>query len=367
MRNHHVTAYTSQFESQVHRTDMAIDTAYDTTFDIGQVDQVDVAVAGISELFVRAGIVDDLRLVEELLLARMHAQQPELTRSGVHTIAAGGKRLRAALVLLSAQLGDYRLEHALHPAAAAELIHAASLVHDDLVDRATRRRGRETVYAHWGGDVALMLGDYLFALAAAEMALSSDRRIIRFYADAVQTIVEGELNPVTSVVPLQSALKQYLFKTGSKTAALFEAACKAGMTAAGGDDAAIAALGRFGYDLGMAFQIVDDVLDFVGDEQQLGKPAGNDVLQGTITLPLIYAAHRSDNPVLRAFGTTLQPTPEQVPAIVADVIALGGVERAHHVATRYARRALRHLDPFHGSVARPALVALTQFVVERQA
>lgn len=243
------------------------------------------AVITARDIFERAGIAHDLGRVEELLLERTASRSPFIAAAGAHTIRAGGKRLRAALVLLVGKLGDYSIERSIHPAASAELIHAASLVHDDLVDQADQRRGVATVHSSWNNDVALLLGDYFFALAAGEMALSPDPRIITFYAQAVQTIVEGELNPVMVVEPFDLAVSQYIYKIGCKTAALFEASCKAGIAAASGSDADIEAVGRFGYDLGVAFQIVDDVLDFVGDERTLGKPAGNDLRQGTITLP----------------------------------------------------------------------------------
>lgn len=361
-----MTTYISQYKHQVHSTKLAVGAALetDTTTDSGTRHRT--ASLDVQSLFAQAGLAEDLQHVEALLLERSQSRHVDLASSGKHMVQAGGKRLRAAMVLLAARLGDYQFERVLHPAASAELIHGASLVHDDLVDRAMRRRGRETVHNRWGNDVALMLGDYFFALAAAEMALSPDRRIIRFYADAVQIIVAGELSPVTMVAPLEQALEQYQFKIGSKTAALFEAACKAGITAAGGSESDIAALGRFGYDLGMAFQIIDDVLDFIGNEQHLGKPAGNDLLQGTITLPLIYAAHDSDNPLLHTVVEQFPLHYDQVQAIVDEVIAAGGVIRARARADYFARRALTHLAPFANQPAYHTLTNLTSFVIERQ-
>src|SRR5262249_49940125 len=162
----------------------------------------------------------------------------------------------------AARLGEYDLARAARPAVAIELLHAASLIHDDLVDHTLRRRGRVTVHARWDSHVALMLGDYFFALSANELASEPDPRIIGFYADAANTVVEGELRPVTQLEPIEVALAQYRYKIGCKTAALFEAACRAGIAVAGGSAEQIEALGGFGYDLGLAFQIVDDVLDF---------------------------------------------------------------------------------------------------------
>lgn len=361
-----MAAYISQYEDQVHSTGLAVGTAIDTEPTAEPPARRGVAGRDVQALFAAADLTDDLQRVEALLLDSTRSRQADLAFSGRHMVYSGGKRLRAALVLLAARLADYQFDRVLHPAASAELIHVASLVHDDLVDRAARRRGQETVHNRWGNDVALMLGDYFFALAAAEMALSPDPRIIRFYADAVQIIVEGELSPVMVVTPLEQALDQYFFKIGSKTAALFEAACKAGMTAAGGSEADIAALGRFGYDLGLAFQVVDDVLDFIGNEQQLGKPAGNDLLQGTITLPLIYAANAGNSPLLQTVVEQFPLDSEQVQAIVAAVIAAGGVARARAKAGYFARRALVHLAPFVDLPAYQTLAELTNFVTERQ-
>lgn len=324
-------------------------------------------VASLEEIFGRANIADDLAAVERRLLERTASRSSLLAESGAYTIAAGGKRLRAALVLLAARLGEYNLDRAMHPAAAVELLHGASLIHDDLVDHADRRRGRVTVHTRWGNGVALMLGDYFFALSADELSAEPDSRIIRFYADAAHTVVEGELSPVTQLEPFSVALDQYIYKIGCKTAALFVAACKAGMAVSGGTAEQIEAVGRFGYDLGLAFQIVDDVLDFIGDEATLGKPAGNDLREGTWTLPLLYAVDSSNDPMLRAVAETGHVKPEQVPYLVDLVVKNGGVARAMHEARYIADRALRHLDGFPPSPTKRALADVCEFVLARRA
>lgn len=320
----------------------------------------------IQQLFSRAHIEEELSLIEQLLLGRTISQSTPIAAAGAHIVRSGGKRLRAALTLLAAQLGAYSFEQTKHAAAAVELIHAASLVHDDLVDRTHRRRGHVTVHARWDNDVALMLGDYFFALAAAEMALCSDPRIIMFYAQAVQTIVTGELHPVTVVEPFDIAMRQYLYKTGAKTAALFEAGCKAGITTSGGSDEEIAALGQYGYDLGLAFQIVDDILDFIGNEQVLGKPAGNDLRQGTITLPIIYAVANSDSQFLRELVYATNVSDTQVLQAIGEVVLSGGVQQAQAEAARYVASACAHLDRFPATNAKHALLELAQFVLTRQ-
>ena len=324
-------------------------------------------VGGVLELFERAQLMTDLEAVEQLLLVRATSQSEVITSASTHTIRSGGKRLRAALALLAARLGQYDLPNVIHAAAAVELIQAASLVHDDLVDQAARRRGRVTVHARWDNDVALMVGDFFFALASREMALSPDPRIITYYAQAVQTIVEGELSPVTLIEPVATALEQYYYKTGAKTASLFEAACKAGMAAGGGDEGQIVALGRYGFALGMAFQIIDDILDFTSDEVTLGKPAGNDLRQGTITLPLIYAVARTGSSRLRALIEQGLPTEAQVRAAIAEVTAAGGIDAAMAEARRFISEASAQLAAFPASPAHRALVDLAHFVIYREA
>jgi len=320
----------------------------------------------LNEILQRADIVDDLTSIERLLLERTRSTSALLSASGSYTIAAGGKRLRATLVLLSARLGEYDFDRASHPAIAVELLHTASLIHDDLVDNAGQRRGRTTVHSRWDKDVALMLGDYLFALAANELADEPDPRIIRFYVSAAQTMVEGELSPVTQLEPLDIALGQYFRKIGAKTAVLFEAACKSGIAVTGGTPEQVEALGRFGHDLGLAFQIIDDVLDFVGDEIVLGKPAGNDLREGTLTLPLIYAVSNSTTPILHELARTARPDPVRVPQIIAAVRAAGGDASAMREARNLIERAKSHLSIFPPSATRRTLSELGEFVLNRQ-
>lgn len=321
----------------------------------------------MSQLPVPSALLADLEQVDQIILERVQPRLAVIRIAGQHILTSGGKRIRAALTLLSAQLGRYDLAQVLHSAAAVELIHAASLVHDDLVDQAERRRGAVTVHTRWNGDVALMVGDYLFALAAAEMALAPDPRIIGFFSRGVMTICEGELSPVVNVAPLDLAMEQYLYKIGCKTAALFEAGCKAGLVCGGGMPEQIDALGRFGYDLGLAFQIVNDVLDYVGDVATLGKPAGNDLREGTITLPLIYAVEAGGGAELATIVNLQPPDNERIHWAIDEVRRLGAADRALAEARRYAESALSHLDGFPDSPAKQALAELAGFVVMRGA
>src|SRR5262245_24996909 len=309
----------------------------------------------MTQIPIPSALAADLERVDQIIVERAQSRSAVIRIAGRHILTSGGKRIRAALALLAAQLGRYELDTVIHSAAAVELIHAASLVHDDLVDEAEQRRGVRTVHTRWDGNVALMIGDYLFALAAAEMALAPDPRIIGYFSRGVMTICEGELSPVMSAAPLNTALDQYLYKIGCKTAALFEAACKAGMVCGGGSPDQIDALGRFGYDLGMAFQIVDDVLDFTGTVATLGKPAGNDLREGTITLPLIYAVEAGGGTTLAAVVDEQPPIDERIAWALAEVRRLGGPEWALAEARRFADRAMAHLDSFPDSAAKHAL------------
>ncbi len=297
----------------------------------------------LSEIMHATGLHADFASVEQHILARIRSHQGAIQEAGLYTMQAGGKRLRVMMVLLAAKVAEYDFSRAVHPAVAIELLHAASLVHDDLVDHAGSRRGRTTVHKRWNRTVALAVGDFLFGLAARELADEPDPRIIGYYVQAAQRMVEGELNPVTMVEPFDQAAAQYYRKIGNKTAVLFEAACRAGVAVAGGSERAVAALGQLGYELGLAFQIVDDILDMVESEAVLGKPAGNDLREGTITLPLLLAAQRSDNPILRQI-TQGPIVAEQVPAVIAAIMAAGGIDAAYEAAEQCVHRGLAQLE-----------------------
>jgi heptaprenyl diphosphate synthase len=317
----------------------------------------------MNQLPIPAALLADLQIVDQIVVDRVQPRLAVIKVASQHILTSGGKRIRAALALLAAQLGRYDLDRVLHSAAAVELIHAASLVHDDLVDEAARRRGTITVHTRWDGDVALMVGDYLFALAAAEMALAPDPRIIAYFSHGVMTICEGELSPVMDAAPLGTAIEQYLYKIGCKTAALFEAACKAGMVCGSGTQHQIDALGRFGFQLGLAFQIVDDVLDYTADEATLGKPAGNDLREGTITLPLIYAVAAGANGLTELLD--VRPIADERMAWALGEVRRLGAPPAMDDARAAVDRALAHLDEFPDSPAKYALGEIARFVVTR--
>ncbi len=309
----------------------------------------------------------ELAVVERAILHKFQSRSVLLNAASSYLMQSGGKRIRASLVLLAARLGPrYGDQEVVHSATAIEMIHSASLVHDDMIDAADVRRGRSTVHNQWANNVALMVGDYLFALAAGQMAEVEDRRIIRSFARAVERICEAELSPVTDVEPVEQAIKQYYAKIGGKTASLFESAAEAGMIAGGGSPTQVEALRLFGYDVGLAYQMVDDVLDFTGDERTLGKPAGHDMQEGTITLPAIYAVADGASDVVRQAVQIDRPSSELVAAAVAEVRRVCSTKRVQREAEQLVDQALARLDIFGESAAKDALIDLAMTVVQRK-
>lgn len=239
----------------------------------------------------------DLAEVELIVQARTRTRAAVISIAGAYLPQPGDPKLHATLVLLSADLGVYRSDRVLHAAAAVELIHAATRTHNGMVDEASRRRGGERDEP-WNHGVALMVGDYLFALAAGEMALSPDPRVITFYSQAVQAVSEAELMPVTALRPLDQARTQYALRAGGATAALIAAACRAGAVCGGLNEAQIEALGAYGHALGLALHIDREIHDFAGNNGATAP--GASIRRGAITLPLIAAAASGDADRLEA-------------------------------------------------------------------
>jgi geranylgeranyl pyrophosphate synthase len=283
----------------------------------------------------------------EVLLAESVEAYPGLVAEvGGQALAAGGKRLRPLLVFLAARPGSAPL-----PAGAAvELIHMATLVHDDLIDRASFRRGRASAWASHGDGAARAAGDYLFARAFAELAATGDHRAVRCLAGATLALARGEALQRVQTHDPETSVESYLERCALKTGKLFEAACLLGGE---GDEG----LGAFGLALGIAFQIADDILDCSGETIETGKIAGTDLREGTPTLPLILAARK--DPCVRA---ALAGGP--LDGALIRVAETGALEGAREVALEYARRARACLD---GHVRRDDLEALTDAVVDREA
>ena len=275
--------------------------------------------------------------------------------------------MRPAFALLAGKFYDYSLEKLLPIAMALELIHMATLVHDDVVDASMTRRGRETVKAKWGNIVSVQTGDYLLAKSLVLISHINHPEISRILAEVSVEMCQGEIQQIHSSFNVDQNLKQYYYRIKRKTALLISASCKLGGLASGAPARQVWALGAYGHALGMAFQIVDDVLDITAKQSELGKPIGGDIQQGIMTLPMILAMYKSPQKEKLRY---LLAKPEKSQAEIQETIDLikasGGVEESMHWVDRYIHKAKRHLLDLPNVAARRALGELADFVGTRK-
>ncbi len=311
-------------------------------------------------------VQDDLNSVEDRLRSMSRVPFEHLSELLDHSLKAGGKRVRPILTLLSGKFYNYNRDALLSMAVAVELLHTATLVHDDTIDKSAVRRGLPTVNAVWGEDKAVLLGDYLFARAGEYCANTGVVQVNRLFAQTLATISSGELRQSFDAFRLEQTREQYLERIIGKTASLFVLSTESGAVLSQAPESAVAILKEYGHNLGIAFQIVDDVLDFIGNEEDLGKPVGSDLVQGTLTLPamLLLERYPEDNPVKRFF---------QDPASMKDlrqaVEWVGNssvVEECYDIAEGYSAAACRKLDQLPDNTSHQALLALAAYVIKRK-
>lgn len=307
-------------------------------------------------------VTADVPLVGEKLAGLSLGHHTLLGEALHYVFDTGGKRIRPALVLLSGKLGNYDLERLVTLAASLEVVHTATLVHDDTIDGAMTRRGLETVNALWNSKVAILVGDFLFAQSAELAARLHSVRIMSLLSQTVMDMSSGELRQYASSAERLIDEEDYVRRIAGKTASLFAMCCEGGAIVSGQGEREIDALRTFGYNLGMAFQIADDVLDFEGSDESLGKPAGSDLRQGTITLPAIMF-YRS-----LGSGSRLRAAMEsgtEVERVVAAIRESAALDAARREAERYADVARDALDVFPPSAARETLRHLPEFAIAR--
>ncbi len=316
-------------------------------------------------------LLDSLAAVEELLLRYSASEIGALQEAARHILGAGGKRIRPQLLIRAAQAAGGRAEHAVSLAAAVELIHTATLVHDDIVDEADSRRGRTTVQLFFGNAASVLMGDYLVVRAFGIVAERGDERVWRILADTIARMCEGEVLQLCIKGDTGVSLAVYETIIEAKTAALLGACGQFGGFVGGAPPEVTAALAEYGYTVGMAFQIADDILDFVGDEQLLGKPVGGDLRERKVTLPVIYAlesAPPEDREVLQGlYEKTNSLLVEDVERACRILRSACGFERARSHAWMFVRRAHAALERVPASAAREALRQLATQVVDRRA
>ncbi|MBI3282104.1 MAG: polyprenyl synthetase family protein [Acidobacteria bacterium] len=313
-------------------------------------------------------IQGDLKLVErEINLASM-APVDAVTSIGQYLNSSGGKRIRPILLLLACRAAGSPGPGAISLAAVVEIIHAATLVHDDIIDAAETRRGKPSTNIVWGNHTSVLAGDWLYMQAFQIALRQRDFHVLDILITLTQMMVEGELLQLARIGKLGITEADYMELVDRKTASLFSACARLGAHAGGGSEEIERKLGDYGWNLGMAFQLVDDILDFTAREKTLGKPVGNDLREGKVTLPLIYALQRAEpgertlvDAVLRQGGYDTVAFPE----ILGLVERHGGIHRARDRAHSFAEKAREIITGFPESPYQRALYAVTDLVTER--
>ena len=311
----------------------------------------------------------DLERVEQEFLRQVESRVQLIPQIGRYIQNSGGKRVRPALLLMAARLGNYTGDRAVLYASVVEFIHTATLVHDDIVDEAELRRGRLAVHSRWGNDITVLLGDYLYIKSMA-MALTQDSLdVIRLLCDVTLRMIEGELYQLTKTGEVTISEEEHFEIIRRKTAYLFAGCARIGGMLGTTSREQQEALWDYGFNLGIAFQIVDDLLDYTADEATLGKPIGSDLREGKVTLPIIRLLSAGDGRASELISGVVNDravTPEQWREIKQLLDATGACDAAYDTALQYATRAKAGvLTAFPASAERDALASLVDYVVWR--
>ncbi len=311
---------------------------------------------------------DDLKNVERQFKKDLESNVPLIRKVGEYVLSSGGKRIRPALLLLAAKLLDYSGERHVPLASVVEFIHTATLLHDDVVDSANLRRGLASANALWGNEASVLVGDFLFSKSFSLMVADGDLNVLRVLANATTRIAEGEVMQLICTSDVEITEERYIEVVVCKTAVLLAAACQAGAIIGGATAEQEAALAAFGMDLGIAFQLMDDILDYVANEKEFGKSIGHDLEEGKITLPLIETLKRCSAEERTIVGIVVDKEElengdfEQVLALVT---RFGGIEYTVNRAKEYIAAAKSHLEIFEDSPVRKSLFSLADYVVTR--
>ncbi len=310
----------------------------------------------------------DLLRVEEEISVEWVAPVEAITTIGKYLQASGGKRLRPVLVLLASKLVGDGGESAIRLGAVVEMIHTATLVHDDVIDGAQTRRGRSSTNIKWGNHVSVLAGDWLYMQAFQIAVRERNFHILDLLIGVTQTMVEGELLQLERIGSISVSEAEYMDLVDRKTAGLFSTCARLGATIAGTDSHTEEKLGEYAWNVGMAFQLVDDVLDLTASETVLGKPVGNDLWEGKVTLPLIYALQQANAEERRLVETVLEDQNygrASFGAILDLIERRGGFERVRQRAHEFTEKARRLICEFPESPYQRALYTITDLVTER--
>ncbi|RZT22562.1 polyprenyl synthetase family protein [Fictibacillus sp. BK138] len=308
----------------------------------------------------------DLQLIEDQLAVSVSSDQPMIHTAGMELLKAGGKRIRPVFVLLSAQFGTYNISQVKKPAAALELIHMASLVHDDVVDDADMRRGRETVKAKYDNKIAMYTGDYIFASALKLMTDIEIPRAHQILAQGMKEMCLGEIEQINEQFDTDQNIRKYFKRIKRKTALLIALSCQLGAITSKADVSLQRLLYEFGYCVGMAFQITDDILDFTASEKQLGKPAGSDLKQGNITLPALFTIRNYPEVKEKLDLYYQNGNSELLKELLKDIKSHGGIEYASQISAKYLNRAKNAARSLPDTDARDSLLKVADFIAGRK-
>jgi len=298
--------------------------------------------------------------------AQARESHPDLRAALEHLLSSGGKRVRPTIVLLIGNMLGGQEERLITVGAAIEMLHTATLVHDDLIDGSLLRRGIPTLNARWSPAATVLTGDFLFARAAKLVAEADHLPLMDYFARTLATIVNGELTQLFTSRGLISR-ENYYQRIYAKTASLFEMSARAAALVSPVDERIVEAMREFGYEIGMAFQIVDDILDFTGDPTAVGKPLGSDLLQGLVTLPAIYFSEDyPEDPDVLLLSEGGWSNQERMERLVHAIRQSDAIRRALREAETFVEHALEKLAPFHPSIERTALEELTRYIVDRK-
>jgi geranylgeranyl pyrophosphate synthase len=305
--------------------------------------------------------------VEELMRLQAHDRHLELQAAFDHLIVAGGKRIRPALVLLTGNMLGADHNRLITTAAAVEMLHTATLVHDDLIDGSLLRRGNPTLNSHWSPAATVLTGDFIFARAAKLAANTDCLPLMKLFAETLAIIVNGELTQLFTSRGIASR-ENYDQRIYAKTASLFEMSARAAAMISPVEQVTVDKMQEFGRNIGMAFQILDDILDFTGEQESVGKPVGSDLLQGLVTLPSLYFIEQNPNDknVATLLGGNFFTQPEAMIELVQSVRSSDCIQLALDDARSLVEGVINNLDDMPAGDERKALEELAWYIVDRK-
>lgn len=307
----------------------------------------------------------DIDLIEKELKAATESESELLEEASQHLLQAGGKRIRPVFVLLSAKFGDYNIQVIKQVAVALELIHMASLVHDDVIDDSELRRGQPTIKAKWDNKIAMYAGDYIFARSLEYITKIENPTAHKILSSTIVEVCIGEIEQIKDKYRFDQHYRDYLRRIKRKTALLIAVSCQLGAIAAGASASIHKKLFEFGYYVGLSYQITDDILDFTSTEKELGKPAGDDLLQGNITLPALFAMR---NPAVKSVIEQVheKTTKEEMAHIIHLIKETGAIEKSHQISQRYLQKALLALQTLPDTREKKSLIDIANFIGKRK-